>query len=468
MKAAFTTASADPRFARQESVFPSAQRESTVLFLYGAAANPVLGRALVAGAASLGIARLGSDYSAFPGPAHFFAGSFARLVSTINPDVDYLALDPEVPAVDTPRLKDLLNPWIVVCLHDVASAQFILADLTARTVRAPVLVAAAAPGGVLVAGFGDPCRAYAAVARIRFDAVAAGPPELGLLGAGLVLTRIILGGAPQSRRGLVGFYSTARPRRVTLAPGEEENLAGLLREIADAPAAPASFAGRKIAVVGAGALGNWATLPLALDGASLSIYDGDVAESHNLSRQFMLVHGLGQPKTATLAKELSVLAPRGTYTPITRFIRSPGDFEDLASHQACLSLPDRDAVRGLCSDAAREAGILFATAGSSTLGAQAVVSPPDRACYRCVTGAGTPDAGSHSCALAANSVVSTNMVGAGLVVHLLRSVLGGERPVNIRFVGDSRDGGNPLVKMATHVACSHLPSGPEPKQGERL
>jgi molybdopterin/thiamine biosynthesis adenylyltransferase len=238
-----------------------------------------------------------------------------------------------------------------------------------------------------------------------------------------------------------------------------------------------SFAGRRLAVVGAGALANCVMISLALDdlavashaaGTTIDIWDGDpTVEETNLNRQILLGAGLGtgKPKARVLCEELRSFDPAGQYTPHVQFVGSADDLPSLASSGALICAPDNDRTRLLCGQAARQAGVLYGTAGSSAIGAQAVVCQPGRACLPCVLGrraspsGGTPapqaSSSGASCQLVVDdAVVSANMVAAGLLVSELREALSGRRSANVRYVGDTARG-NQLVKMISDPPCPH-------------
>jgi molybdopterin/thiamine biosynthesis adenylyltransferase len=65
-----------------------------------------------------------------------------------------------------------------------------------------------------------------------------------------------------------------------------------------------------VAVIGAGALGNFVALELAMVGVGkIYIYDDDIIEDTNLNRQFLYYDAVGSPKATTLADKLSKINP---------------------------------------------------------------------------------------------------------------------------------------------------------------
>jgi len=464
---------ASQRYRRQRNAFPETRRGGSALAVLCAAADPGASMALMAGAAAMGVPAVGADCPDGPVPGgHWLVDDCPAMVAKINPEVRYEYLDPDLPAADAARLaRGHPNAWAAVLLNDPAPARAALRALAADEVDLRILLVLSAPGGVLVEAHASPAAALARLDDLPAGrlgaAVGPGPIELALLVGGVCLNELMQASRPLDadagfRR--VAFYSLHRPRRVTTTaeagPGE------LLRELAVGPGgATASFARRSLVMVGAGALANWAAVPIALEvPARLVVHDGDpeVAE-HNINRQVLLVDGVGtgRAKARVLVDELRALAAGGCRCePVAEFVRGPADLSP-TSADALICAPDNDAARLTGSDAALAAGVPYATGGTSAVGGQAVVCVPGRACYRCVAGAGVRPSGAgagaeQSCArVAADAVVASNMAVAGMLVSELRQALSGRAPANVRFAGDSA-AGNRLVRMISNPPCPHV------------
>jgi molybdopterin/thiamine biosynthesis adenylyltransferase len=73
---------------------------------------------------------------------------------------------------------------------------------------------------------------------------------------------------------------------------------------------PVDFAGKKILIAGAGALGNFVSLELALLGAGrIDIIDMDTVEDSNVSRQILLRNRVGELKSKAVAERLKEISP---------------------------------------------------------------------------------------------------------------------------------------------------------------
>jgi len=446
-------------------VFPWRRQQASAIAIFGAESNPFAGAVVLAGAAGIGLPVVGCD---FHGPyrekGHWLLGDYPEMVTRLNAEVSYRFLDPEMPAVDLPYLlESRSNAWVVVLLNCPARAQNALLALVEEGITAPVLLMLTGPGGLVVDRHADPARALESAMALPAATVALGPPELAVAAGGIILNEIMLaqGHEEGASSRTVGFYSLHRRRRISVDNGPVGELA---REVATRPeGTTAAFAGRKLIMVGAGALGNWSVIPMALESPQeIVIYDGDSEVApHNVNRQILLVGGVGQSrsKVEVLTEALVALDPAGSYRGIPSFVRQAEDLAGLDDADALLCVPDNDETRLVCDEARRRAAVPFATAGSSGVGGQVIVRRPGEGCLRCLGLNGEAmeeGARGQSCALVQNdAVVSSNMVTSGIMISELREALAGREPANIRFVGDSRRG-NRLARMISRAACTHV------------
>lgn len=465
----------DGRYARQEHAFPQERRVRTSVVLFAGSASSQVDRYVAAGAAAMGVEAIGSDYHHYDGSqGYWFSGDLPTLIERVNPAVRYEFLDPQAPGLDVDALLGGCdNGWAVVSLNDPAAAARILAELRpgASGGRAGtamgVILTYHSPAGCLVCRFPRAAPALEAL-RAGLHAVPAGPApgsaELQILTAGLALNEVMVarpgvGAEPR----LVGFYSLHRPRRVQM--DGRAGLGDLLAELATPPdLVLPSFRGRSVAMVGAGALGNWCAMAMAPEGPHLVIHDGDPeVEASNGNRQILVIPGIGtgRPKAEVLADELRAMDPDGRYESRTAFVEQPAELGSLAGVDAVLCVPDNDEARRVCGDAAWDAGVTAAVGGTSAFGGQAILARPGRACLRCLSGGpvggqAPPSSGGASCSLVENdAVVGSNAVIAGLLVSELRVALGGGRTANVRFVGDGPEG-NRLVRTIADPKCDHV------------
>jgi len=462
------------RYERQENSFPHERRKQTFIAELGGGRAGFCSTLLKTGAAAAGVDEIWADYHGSGGPGrHWLLGNHEVLTRTVNADVVYDFLDPEYLREDLQRALDRHeNSWVVAHANDPAAIARALEQIRDLPVR--VVLPLAAPGGVVVQRHPN---AETALEQLRtlpeMPAIPAGTADLAAVAAGFALNEIILGGtsidddleAPRT----VAFYSLNRPRRINVPGGAE--LVELVVEIAS-PLTRASFSGRRLKQVGAGALGNWTALALALDGgATVDVIDGDQqVESHNLNRQVLLVRGLGRRKAEVLTGELQELDPAGRYTHVDRFVDEPADLEPLDGVEAVIMAPDNDAARLLGADVAWSCGVPYGVGGTGVTGGQVVIQQPHRACFRCITGltdetaqgreeeaASLPgETGGNSCARAnSEAIVASNMIVGGILVAESREALSGRRTQNLRLFGNGGGGGNRLGRMTSDPECSH-------------
>jgi len=455
------------RYRRQETSFSDERRSQTFIAEFGGECAGWASAFLKAGAAAAGAAKVWSDYHGSGGRArHWLLGNHDALARTVNCDVDYDYIDPGFLRED---LEGVIachgNSWLVVHAHDPALGLEALEQLADLRVR--VVLTLAAPWGVVVERHPSPATALERLGELReLQTVPAGHAELAMVAAGMALNEIMLAGrsirddleTPRT----VAFYSLYRRRRIDMPPGAA--LEKLVRELAEPPE-PAVFSGRRITQVGAGALGNWTAIAVALDGhVTMDVIDGDpTVEAHNLNRQVLLVNGVGQPKAPVLTRELRGIDPAGTYRESARYVRKAADLEPLEGVDAVIMAPDNDAARLVGSDVTWHWAVPYGVGGTGATGGQLVIQQPGRACYRCVAGpsdeaVSPPDhTGGTSCIRANNeSIVASNMVIAGLLVSELREALAGRRSQNLRFFGDGGGAGNRLGWMTSDPKCLHL------------
>jgi molybdopterin/thiamine biosynthesis adenylyltransferase len=423
----------------------------------------------------LTIAGIPATVSTFPGRhkagGHWTGFSHDRLVETLNAEVSFHLAHPDNLPYQLGRVAERCsNLWGIVHANDPVAAMEELEPLAHCRFDGPVLVATSGGLGTLVVRYPG-ARAAMDALHERCGSAIVPPPanvEIALIEAGLIVNEIMMGGAVEGDvlgvPRLVGFYSLApgRRRRVEIERGEAFDR--LIEEIAQ-PAEPAAvkvFAQKRITLVGCGALGNWTGLVMVMDGEVLmTLFDGDTAESQNLSRQPILVGHIEEPKATAMAAELASFAT-GVFEDRPIYVQRPEDLETCFC-DALACVPDNDLARLIAAGWAWQRGIPCAVAGTSAAGGQLFVQEPGRACLECLASLALdtvepppdPEDDSNSCAQAPDSVVSSNMVLAGLLVSELRQSLSGRRSENLRFHG-AGGGANRIGWQISDPPCPHV------------
>lgn len=208
----------------------------------------------------------------------------------------------------------------------------------------------------------------------------------------------------------------------------------------------AIFSHAPIAVVGAGALGNFVGLGLAAWGfGSLTFMDPEPVELTNLNRQILFWDSVGQPKAKALAQRLAAwfgVKARGILEYVTRDT-------DLGKYAVVFDGTDNFESRIVLSEKCREGGQILISGGTGVTAGQVVVYDPAR-------GGPTPaellglsdivkgrdvqvrERERASCLYAPEpAVIMTNQIVGGLMVDALRRLLAGEEAPNLFYDAQS-------------------------------
>ena len=177
-----------------------------------------------------------------------------------------------------------------------------------------------------------------------------------------------------------------------------------------------------VLIIGAGALGTYVALGLALShGDSISrltIVDPDIVEETNLNRQVLYHDAVGQPKAVVLARKLKLLQPGLNVMPDVGMVAA-GHVEAADLSFLCV---DNYAARAQVNQWAVKAGRPFINGGTSPFGGHVeVCAPGHTACLNCrldVDRLAREQAGRRvRCGDAVEAgIVQTNMLIAGLMV----------------------------------------------------
>jgi hypothetical protein len=197
-----------------------------------------------------------------------------------------------------------------------------------------------------------------------------------------------------------------------------------------------------IAVVGAGALGNFVALGLAALGfARLTFIDPDPVEVTNLNRQILFWDAVGQPKARALAGRIAEwfgITPTARTAYVTRET-------DLSEFAVVFDCTDNFASRIVLSEKCRDNGIVLISGGTGVEAGQVVVFDP-------AGGGPTPaellglydlvgpqdlevrERQRASCLYAPEpAVIMTNQVIGGLMVDAFTRLLAGEAAPSIFY-----------------------------------
>lgn len=211
------------------------------------------------------------------------------------------------------------------------------------------------------------------------------------------------------------------------------------------PAVTAEGTEARVCIVGAGALGNFVGLGLALAGIrSLTVMDPDSVDVTNLNRQVFLAGGVGRRKAEVLCENLQALFGTRAEARVAYFRRNTG----LAEFDVIFDCVDNFETRVVLSERCFNEGKVLISGGTGPEAGQVIVFDP-------VRGDGTPaevlglyeiveeraidayERETASCTYQPEpSVVMANQIIAGLMVDAYRVLRGGGETRNVFY--DSR------------------------------
>jgi hypothetical protein len=200
-----------------------------------------------------------------------------------------------------------------------------------------------------------------------------------------------------------------------------------------------------LAIVGAGALGNFVALGLAALGfGPLTFIDPDPVEVTNLNRQILFWDAVGEPKAQALAKRIGEwfgAAVRAETAYVTRET-------DLSGFAAVFDCTDNFESRIVLSEKCRERGRMLISGGTGVEAGQVVIYDPLRGgptpaellgLYDILWGreVEVKERQRASCLYAPEpAVIMTNQIIGGLMVDVFRRLVAGDHPPNLFY--DSR------------------------------
>ncbi len=202
----------------------------------------------------------------------------------------------------------------------------------------------------------------------------------------------------------------------------------------------------RILVVGAGALGNFVGLGLALSGyRHCTFMDPDVVEATNLNRQVFFYDALGRGKAETLSERMNELFGMESGAVAGYF----DEDADLSPYDVVFDCVDNFETRIVLSEVCRDQGKVLISGGTSVDAGQAVVFDPGKPGPTPAELLGLPEIvrerGAQSvlrdraaCTYQPDpSVIMTNQITAGFMVDSLRMMQSGQEVRNTFYNSSS-------------------------------
>lgn len=185
-----------------------------------------------------------------------------------------------------------------------------------------------------------------------------------------------------------------------------------------------------VVLVGAGALGNFVGLGMAINGARrLTVFDDDVVEETNLNRQVLFYDSVGRHKAEALVEKLAEINSGIDYEVYNRRVgKNFGKFLKDEKPALIIDCVDNFKTRALLNYFARSMQVPFIGGGTDFKSGQAVVYVPGKTgCFQCqlkIDDLALKSYRPQSCIYAAEpSVVISNQVVGGFIMNEVRTVL---------------------------------------------
>ncbi len=137
---------------------------------------------------------------------------------------------------------------------------------------------------------------------------------------------------------------------------------------------------KKVLVVGAGALGNFAALNLALSGfENIDIIDGDKIDETNLNRQILFYQKVNKPKVNIIKERLNELSNDININVFNKYLTENDSklFED-SKYDLILGCLDNGEARQLVDRFAEEYNIPYIDGGTTPSSGQVAIFYPDK------------------------------------------------------------------------------------------
>jgi molybdopterin/thiamine biosynthesis adenylyltransferase len=236
------------------------------------------------------------------------------------------------------------------------------------------------------------------------------------------------------------------PRAVEDGPATQLNLVHLPGAAGALASVARSSSPRRLALVGAGALGNWFGLALGLSGARVAVhvFDHDEIEETNLNRQVLFHGAVGELIAPVLAARLEGWFPHLAMSGCAMKIER--DTAPLLLHaDALVACPDSFAVRSLLNDLGRQHRRPLISGGTTAdSGSALVYAPGSTACLSCrqrIEQLAASERAPQGCGRRLEgSVVTSNAIVGALLVVLLRGLLAGRpEPGTLEYDGRPRN-----------------------------
>lgn len=199
-------------------------------------------------------------------------------------------------------------------------------------------------------------------------------------------------------------------------------------------------------VVGAGAIGNFAALNLALLGfGKVDIVDFDKIEDHNLNRQLLLYGRVGEGKANVLSERIREISAHTRSMGIPEGVDEKWSASDVSEYDILFGCVDNQRARASMNRLAVEGNLSYIDGGTSTDGGRVVMYVPKRnRCLDCQlsvssSAAKEVDKNTEGCATNPEPaiVIPNIIIGSAMVAEFANLVNGTPRLLDKTFQYDT-------------------------------
>ncbi len=197
-----------------------------------------------------------------------------------------------------------------------------------------------------------------------------------------------------------------------------------------------SLADKRILLVGAGGIGTYAALGLAMSDVSyVDIYDGDVVENKNRNRMILYHNHVGEPKAENLARKLSEINKNAVFNGVNAYLAPKSEkkkrkgyfeIERLGDYDIVLSCVDDPLAKAWLNDFAIEREIPFIDGGVGLFtGNVNTFYPGKTVCVKCRDSLEViaDFSRENSCNAISSNVVMPNAIVGFLMVDVAAAIL---------------------------------------------
>ncbi|MEK6816043.1 MAG: ThiF family adenylyltransferase [Nanoarchaeota archaeon] len=140
---------------------------------------------------------------------------------------------------------------------------------------------------------------------------------------------------------------------------------------------------KKVLICGAGGIGTYVALNLALEGVEIDVYDGDIIEGHNVARQLLYYGSIGEKKADVLESRLKHIVPEAKITARGSHI-TERTLRGLPEYDAIVCCADNWEARRLLNRHAMETSTMMINAAVTPFNAIAeAYIPLTNSCMGC-------------------------------------------------------------------------------------